>query len=210
MNIPKSEIEKLSPAVREKFLQWDDYMYRRVRFNMPDSEIHAAAHCERVLLYALILGESIFGDDSEALDILAHAAIFHDTRRQDEYLDTGHGARAAVYYEQSCRDNGDIEFHPESVFLMRYHDLDDAVGTAAIRKHFGAGADKVLMLYAIFKDADALDRWRLGSRGLDPKFLRTDKARSMTDYSHRIVKETMPVELLNMIEHEVEKFYKPT
>lgn len=45
MNIPKSEIEKLSPAVREKLLQWDDYMYRRVRFNMPDSEIHAVAHC---------------------------------------------------------------------------------------------------------------------------------------------------------------------
>ena len=73
MNIPKSEIEKLSPAVREKLLQWDDYMYRRVRFNMPDSEIHATAHCERVLLYALILGENISGDVSDALDILAHA-----------------------------------------------------------------------------------------------------------------------------------------
>lgn len=203
MNIPKSEIEKLSPAVREKLLQWDDYMYRRVRFNMPDSEIHAAAHCERVLLYALILGENISGDVSDALDILAHAAIFHDTRRQDEYLDTGHGARAAVYYEQFCRDNGDIEFHPESAFLMRYHDLDDAVGKEAIRKHFGVESDRMLKLYAIFKDADALDRWRLGSKGLDPKFLRTDKARSMTDYSHRIVKETIPAELLNKIEEAV-------
>lgn len=203
MTIPKSEIERLSPAVREKFLQWDDYMYRRVRFNMPDSEIHAAAHCERVLLYALILGENIFGDDSDALDIIAHAAIFHDTRRQDEYLDTGHGARAAVYYEQFCKDNGDIEFHPESVFLMRYHDLDDAVGEEVIRKHFGDRSDRVLKLYAIFKDADALDRWRLGSRGLDPKFLRTDKARSMTDYSYRIVKETIPAELLDKIEKTV-------
>ena len=113
MNIPKSEIEILSSAVRGKFLQWNDYMYSRVKFNMPDSEIHAASHCERVLLYVLILGADILGADSDALDILAHAAIFHDTRRQDDYLDIGHGARAAVYYEQFCQDNDDIEFHPE-------------------------------------------------------------------------------------------------
>lgn len=203
MNIPKVEIDRLSPAVKEKFLLWDDYMFRNVKFNMPDSEIYAAAHCERVLLYALILSEDIFGDDSEAFDILAHAAIFHDTRRQDEYLDTGHGARAAVYYEQFCRDHDDITFHPESVYLMRYHDLDDAVGKDAIRKKFGENSDRVLKLYAIFKDADALDRWRLGSGGLDPRFLRTDKARTMTDYSRRIVRETMPADFLDMIEKAV-------
>lgn len=203
MNIPKVEIDRLSPAVKEKFLLWDDYMFRNVKFNMPDSEIHAAAHCERVLLYALILSEDIFGDDSEAFDILSHAAIFHDTRRQDEYLDTGHGARAAVYYEQFCRDHDDITFHPESVYLMRYHDLDDAVGKDAICKKFEENSDRVLKLYAIFKDADALDRWRLGSSGLDPRFLRTDKARTMTDYSRRIVRETMPADFLDMIEKAV-------
>lgn len=200
MNILKTELEKLSPAVREKFLQWDNYMDRRVKFNMPDSLIHASAHCERVLLYALIMGEDIFGDDSDTPDILAHASIFHDTRREDEYLDTGHGARAAVYYEQFCRDNTDITFHPEAVYLMRYHDLDDKVGKEAIRKHFGADADRVLKLYAIFKDADALDRWRLGRHGLDPKFLRTQKSRTMTEFSRRIVRETMPPELLALID----------
>ena len=203
MNIPKSEIETLSSAVRGKFLQWNDYMYSRVKFNMPDSEIHAASHCERVLLYVLILGADILGADSDALDILAHAAIFHDTRRRDDYLDIGHGARAAVYYEQFCQDNDDIEFHPESVALMRYHDLDDTVGKDAIRKHFGSEADRVLNLYAIFKDADALDRWRLGNRGLDPKYLRTAKAKTMIGYSNRIVKETMPAELLDKIHQTV-------
>ncbi len=133
-------------------------MYRRVRFNMPDSDIHAAAHCERVLLYALILGADIFGADGDVLDILVHASIFHDTRRQDEYLDTGHGARAAVYYEQFCQDNNDIEFHPESVFLMRYHDLDDAMGKEAIQKYFGTETDRVLNLYAIFKNGVETDR----------------------------------------------------
>ena len=209
MKIPQSEINRLSPIVKQKFLYWDDYMHRHVKFNMPDSDIHAEAHCERVLLYALILGEDIFGDDSDALDILAHASIFHDTRRLDEYLDTGHGARAAVYYEQFCKDSCDISFHPESACLMRYHDLDDSVGQEAITKNFGADADRVLKLYAIFKDSDALDRWRLGSHGLDPRFLRTDKAKSMTEYSRRIVVETMPPQLLQDIEEAVNRLMSP-
>ena len=160
-------------------------------------------NCERVLLYVLILGADILGADNDALDILAHAAIFHDTRRQDDYLDIGHGARAAVYYEQFCQDNDNIEFHPESVALMRYHDLDDTVGKEAIQMHFGTEESRVQSLYDIFKDADALDRWRLGGRGLDPKYLRTDKAKILTDYSHRIVKETIPGELLDKIDNTV-------
>lgn len=208
MNIPESELQKLSPAVRDTFVKWDGFMDRNVKFNMPDSEIHAAAHCERVLLYALVIGEQIFGDDPEPLEILAHAAIFHDTRRQDEYLDTGHGARAAVYYEDFCKGRNDISFHPESVYLMRYHDLDDAVGEDAVRKRFGDDADRVLKLCAIFKDADALDRWRLGSKGLDPRFLRTLPAKNMTDYSRRIVRETIPAEQLARTEEEVNRIIR--
>lgn len=41
---------------------------------------------------------------------------------------------------------------------MRYHDLDDSKGVEAIRKAFGKDADRVVRLYEIFKDADALDR----------------------------------------------------
>lgn len=205
MNVPESELRKLSPVVRKLFLQWDDFMWQRVKFNMPESEIHAVGHCERVLLYALTLGEKIFGDDSDALEILAHAAVFHDTRRQDDYLDTGHGARAAVYYEQFCKEHPDITFHPESVYLMRYHDLDDSKGVEAIRKVFGEDSARVITLYDIFKDADALDRWRLGSKGLDPKFLRTSPAKDLTEYSRRIVYETIPADRLEKTEREVEE-----
>lgn len=208
MNIPQSELQKLSPVVRDLFLQWDDFMYRQVKFNMPGSEIHASGHCERVLLYALIIGEKIFGDNHTDLEILAQAAVFHDTRRQDDYLDTGHGARAAVYYQQFCKEHPEIVFHPETVYLMRYHDLDDRKGVAAIRREFGEDSDRVIILYEIFKDADALDRWRLGHRGLDPKFLRTLPAREMTDYSRRIVSETIPAEQLEKTEREVERIIR--
>ena len=91
---------------------------------------------------------------------------------------------------------------------MRYHDLDDSKGVKAIREAFGKDAGRVILLYEIFKDADALDRWRLGSKGLDPKFLRTSPAKGMTDYSHRIVQETIPTEQLNEVEKEVERIIK--
>lgn len=200
MNIPKSETDNLNPTVNKLLHKWDDFMDKRVKFNMPDSEFHAAPHCERVLLYSLIIGDSLFGDDTEALEILAHASVFHDTRRQDDYLDTGHGARAAVYYEAFCTENDDIAFHPEAVFLMRYHDLDDKIGEKAIRQYFGEDSDRVLKLYAVFKDSDALDRWRLGSLGLDPRYLRTSKAKSMVEYAHRIVNETIPADELAKVD----------
>ena len=208
MGIPQSELDRLSPTVRRLLLRWDDFLHRRVHFNMADSKIHAAAHCERVLLYALILGEQIFGDDEDALTELAHAAVFHDTRRHDDYLDTGHGARGAVYYREYCAEHPDMKCYPESAYLMRYHDLDDKVGRAAISKKFGADAPRVLKLYDIFKDADALDRWRLGPHGLDPKFLRTPQARGMTEYSRRIVNKTMPEDLRLEIARKVEEMIR--
>lgn len=60
MNIPQKELDQLSPFVRRLFLHWDDFLHSQVRFNMPDSSIHSVNHCERVLLFALIIGEKIF------------------------------------------------------------------------------------------------------------------------------------------------------
>ena len=205
MNIPQHLLNSLPAKVKELFLKWEPFMEQRVVFNRPDSEIHALGHCERVLLFALIMGYEIMGDDDDALEALAHAAVFHDTRRLDDYLDTGHGARAAVYYEEFCRDNPDIVFHPESVFLMRYHDLDDRLGRKAIREHFAEEPARALLLYDIFKDADALDRWRLGHNGLDPRYLRTEAARGLVDYARHMVAATLPSDLLDRVEKEVDR-----
>ena len=198
--IPDKEISLLTKGGKEYFLQWADFMYRCVRFNMPDSELYAATHCERVLLFALLIGENRFTGDSRALEILAHAAVFHDTCRFDEYLDTGHGARAATYYKNFCDNATDIHYYPEAEFLMRYHDRDDSEGKVAIKKTFGNSAVYVLQLYDVFKDADALDHWRLGHYGIDARFFRTDNARHLLDYAKKIVEETVPEELIQNIE----------
>ncbi|MDE6154119.1 MAG: hypothetical protein K2G21_08250, partial [Muribaculaceae bacterium] len=62
-----------------------------------------------------------------------------------------------------------------------------------------------LRLYEIFKDADALDRWRLGRHGLDPRYLRTPQSRRLTDYARQLVIATMPPSLLALIESEVDR-----
>lgn len=202
--IPQDIIDRLSPTVRSLFLKWDDFMHTRVIFNRPQSMIHAYNHCERVLLHALIIGESEFGDDPAALVPLAHAAVFHDTRRQDDYLDTGHGARAAVYYRDFCKDNPDIDYKPEAALMMKYHDINDTHSKKAIEVEYAGNLSTMLKYYDIFKDADALDRWRLGPRGLDPTYLRTPQAKKMSDFARHLVEVTEDEDLLNAIAAEVE------
>lgn len=193
--IPDIYLQEMSAEGKSYFESWDKFLHEKIDFTHPESPIHALPHSERVLLYALILAEKEMPDDDSAREILAQASVFHDTRRFDDYLDVGHGARAAVHYKQYCGEHPECSFHPESVYLMRYHDLDDKIGIEAIKKHFGKEAGRVLKLYAIFKDADALDRWRLGPVGLDPEYLRTPTARSMTEFSHNVVKATSPYDL---------------
>ena len=46
-----------------------------------------------------------------------------------------------------------------------------------------------VLLYQIFKDADALDRFRLGPGGFDSKYLRTNEARKLVEYAKAVWKE---------------------
>lgn len=193
-----AEILPTEPA--KVFDRWDDYLYQKVNFNMADSKIHSYGHTERVLFHALNVGRIELADDPEALEILAHASLFHDTRREDDYIDTGHGARGAVHYETFCHTNPEMNFHREAVYLMRYHDMDDLKGIQAINRDFPEDAERVRHLYAIFKDADALDRWRLGSCGLDPRYIRTAEARRQVDLARELVRLTMDPTLLHHIE----------
>lgn len=196
---------EFGPEVMRLYNYWNSFFNGKVIFNRPFSKVHSAGHCRRVLLHALVVGLDVFGPDEDALEILAQASVFHDTRRIDEGFDTGHGARAAVYYKEYCSSHPDMHFHPETVVLIRYHDLDDEKGIEAIRKYFGAGAPRVEKLYAVFKDADALDRPRLGPYGLDPLYLRTAKAQDQVDFAKRLVAETIDPEAYHKVCRDVDR-----
>ena len=204
-HIPQKYIDSLPLSARNMFVQWRDFLYNRVKFNRPESVIHAAPHCERVLYHALNIGHAIFGDNQRILTALAHAAVFHDTRRLDDYLDTGHGARAAIYYRDFCTGNGDLEYIQEAALMMKYHDISDKRGKDGIEKEYRGTLPTMFELYDIFKDADALDRWRLGIYGLDTRFLRTSPAKEMVDLSRKLVEDTMSHDLRLWIADKVEQ-----
>jgi len=90
------------------------------------------------------------------------AAACHDLRRQTEDVDPGHGERAAIWVLEE---------------LPRY--LEETP------EHEAQWRDELLWL---LKDADALDRVRIGD--LNPRFLRTEAARELVESAEDLYKRT--------------------
>lgn len=189
MSLPKKTLDSLDLGVKNLHSDWSGFLKEKLNFSHPETTIHGLPHTERVLLYALMLGDKLFKGDKKSNEILAHASVFHDTRRLDDSYDVGHGARAAEYYKQFSKEKG-LKYYPEAAMIMSFHDIDDDKGFEAIKKEFGEQAANVLALYKVFKDADALDRWRLGRGGLDPKYLRFPESKELLNFSKNLVKET--------------------
>lgn len=74
---------------------------------------------------------------------------------------------------------------------MACHDLDDKVGNHRFER---ASLKSSLYLFWIFKDADALDRFRIASNALDIQFLRTDAAKKMVSFSENLVEKTLSLQ----------------
>lgn len=170
----------ISTAVQTDYKRWAGFLEKQVIFSFQGSAQHTKAHCARVLLFALLIAEKRDLPPEER-EVLCAAAVFHDSRRQDDWLDTGHGARAAGYYQKFC-ETGGLAYDARASRIMAFHDLDDIQGEAALKDL----TDGVL-LYRIFKDADALDRFRLGPNGLDLQYLRTNEARELVGFAKKFL-----------------------
>ena len=177
--------------IQKDYETWHHFLENEVHFSLVDSEKHTKEHCARVLLYALLIAEKMEISQAER-EALCAAAVFHDSCRQDDWLDVGHGQRAADYYREYCQTHP-LVFDERAYLVMTFHDRDDALGEVALMEQ----ADGVL-LYHIFKDADALDRFRLGSRGLDARYLRTAEAKSLYQYAEQVFKQKNTVPLGNL------------
>ena len=127
-------LEAQEGQVASMFRYYRQMMQEQIEFwQLTDGiDIHTESHCERVLLLALKLGD-LRELKLRSMIALSHASIFHDTRRKDNYLDQGHGDRAAEYYREFC-DAHNIKYLPEVYATIKYHDRDDAQGEEYIRK----------------------------------------------------------------------------
>lgn len=206
----------VSEDVKSSIMMWENFMTKRVVFSEFGSEIHTKKHCGRVLLFAELISDKIDLDDSSR-DALAMASIFHDSRRNADGPDIGHGKRAADYYREFCESGVGmlpLPFDMRTYFAMAYHDRDDSMGIREITDYYkdSQERDNAILIYNIFKDSDALDRWRLGLRdGLDLSYLRTDEARSMSDFSKDVVIKstdgTAPKDLAELRRRFMEKHH---
>lgn len=173
--------------VSERYKKWCEFMDKNVQFWLVDSVKHTKYHCARVLLLALVIAHEL-GLSDEEMDALSMAAAFHDSRRLDDWLDKGHGKRAAEYYKESC-SKYDISFDEQTYYIMSYHDQDDELGLSEIAKSPVLG-EKCILLYKIFKDCDGLDRFRLGPDGLDINMLRTEEALKLVEFAKYLLQKS--------------------
>lgn len=167
--------------IQEQYMYWKNFMDGQIAFSLSDSSIHTKNHCARVLLYALAIGNEMGLTDKD-IDALGAAAAFHDSRRQDDWLDVGHGRRAADYYRSYCHEK-QLPMDERTYLIMAFHDRDDELGLEEIEK---SGSENGTLLYRIFKDADGLDRFRLGPAALDVNMLRTEEAKVLVNFARQL------------------------
>lgn len=99
------------------------------------------------MLYALFIASQMDLSDDET-EVLCMASVFHDSRRQDDWYDVGHGQRAAEYYREYCRQS-EIRYDPRCYDITYYHDRDDEIGIAAMEPQ--GSLENEVLLYRILK-----------------------------------------------------------
>ena len=80
--------EHMSPESAEMLQRWIDVL-GKVPFHR-ESDLHGRAHCARVLVHCIRVSEELglSDDDRESLCV---CAVYHDSRRYDDWYDVGHG-----------------------------------------------------------------------------------------------------------------------
>jgi hypothetical protein len=131
---------------------------------------HAVGHCTRVLFHVLNLSHVLkLSSDEER--ILVQAALYHDIGRTHDYEDVSHGFLG--YEKMKSLGLGKVD-SPQEALMLRYiiemHCVDDKEAYTNVEGRGIEDEEKALYLLKIFKDADGLDRVRLGD--LDTKYLR--------------------------------------
>ena len=169
INFLSQEIDELSDV----FLEYKGLL-QSIRFTKDLTE-HGKEHALRVLLLCLIMGDC-YGLSLEDQSKLELAAIFHDSKRVNDYEDRKHGEDGAIYFTETTLISSTIV-----EFLCKYHSIPDEEGIRAIGDlpYSPERLEEILLLYNIFKDADALDRVRFGFNDLDVNMLRTPLAREL-------------------------------
>lgn len=130
--------------------------------------IHGIAHTQRVWVHAQEIAEDLSLSQNE-VEALHCAALWHDIGRTNDHADYYHGAKSAgrVIGLGLHRPLGD-DVREMALYAVTHHSGDEAHAERGVAWTSDPAA--TLRVIRVLKDADALDRVRLG--GLDVSYLR--------------------------------------
>jgi uncharacterized protein len=133
---------------------------------LPIRGYHGVVHWARVLEN----GQRLAAMTGAKIEVVTLFALFHDSRRVNEFTDFGHGYRGAKY-ARSLRGT-----------LIHLDDADFELLFEACRLHTDGLTEGDITLQACW-DADRLDLGRVGTTP-EPALLCTDAARELLDWAH--------------------------
>jgi len=141
-------------------------------------------HARRVLFHTLILCEmcSIGDQDKE---LLVTAALFHDIGRENDGLCFKHGKRSADKMVALDLVPAEQETTEILKYIVTYHCISDSKAEADLHVIPRNSRDRTWRLYSVLKDADGLDRVRIGD--LDMSYMRNPEAIQLESLAHELL-----------------------
>jgi HD superfamily phosphodiesterase len=146
--------------------------------------IHGVGHTVRVLVHAVEIAEAL-GAVGWERDSVVLAALWHDIGRTDDGADYYHGAKSAGKAVGLGLHRGvDARVLETALHAVTHHSGSEPHGERAAR--WLPEPDAALRVFRILKDADGLDRVRLGD--LDPSYLRLEPSRRRVERASQLLR----------------------
>jgi len=131
-----------------------------------DSELHGVDHMARVFIVQELICDRLEQQGVAVnREVVRWAAATHDVGRIDDGIDLEHGKRSAQWIRKNLNDQMTPELLDMVTYIVHWHvphDSEAPVMTTELK---------------VLKDADGLDRVRLGD--LDTRYLRTDASKGL-------------------------------
>lgn len=174
---------------------WESYYEELKKINKDHSKyykslVHGVEHTSRVVLYTLLL-TTLDGISEHDKELLLIAARYHDIGRRDDSVNREHGEwgvkkiRELGLLDELAEDDKEIV-----EFVIKQHFLSKEENLKALKEISFWKRKKYEIILNYLKDADALDRVRIGNENmqLDPDRLRGETAKSLINLVHAIFK----------------------
>lgn len=179
------EYQPLMDSLRE----WSQYGLFTNRFLTLDrgalftSAVHGSGHIERVMLLGALLC-MLEVEKPEDTALVMDMCAYHDVGRVSDWLDEFHGARSSYKLEELTGRAG------EELTILRAgveaHSRRDADMDQVLAKYAPENLPRCRRLAILLKDADGLDRVRIGD--LDPDYMRTPSAKRLVPFAEELFK----------------------